>query len=313
MSSDTDTPLLDADARRRFLIESCDVRGDLVRLGQSRREATANTDYPPVIDRLLGEAFVSAVLLAGTIKFDGRMTFQVRGDGAIHLLVVQVAADASYRGLARWSHVPADDASLVECFGEDARLTITIEARAGVEPYQGIVPLEGDNLADAIAAYFRSSEQLPTELTLEVDSEAASGLLLQRVPAAADPESADEGWARATLLAGTLESRELSSVAPDTLLRRLYHQEDVRLLEAREPRFHCSCSRNRTDGMLTGLGQAEVESILEERGNVEIICEFCDAAYRYDAVDVGALFSSTSQQDASGELAQATGDTPTHH
>jgi len=169
MSSDTNTPLLDADARRRFLIESCDVRGDLVRLGQSRREATANTDYPPVIDRLLGEAFVSAVLLAGTIKFDGRMTFQVRGDGAIHLLVVQVAADASYRGLARWSHVPAD----------------------------------------AIAAYFRSSEQLPTELTLEVDSEAASGLLLQRVPAAADPESADEGWARATLLAGTLESRPM--------------------------------------------------------------------------------------------------------
>jgi len=150
MSSDTNTPLLDADARRRFLIESCDVRGDLVRLGQSRREATANTDYPPVIDRLLGEAFVSAVLLAGTIKFDGRMTFQVRGDGAIHLLVVQVAADASYRGLARWSHVPADDASLVECFGEDARLTITIEARAGVEPYQGIVPLEGDNLADRL-------------------------------------------------------------------------------------------------------------------------------------------------------------------
>ncbi len=301
------------DERRRFLIESCDVRGDLVRLGDSLREATANTDYPPVIERLLGEAFVSAVLLAGTIKFDGRMTFQVRGDGAVHLLVVQVAADASYRGLARWSGVPAAEATLVDCFGPDARLTITIEARDGAEPYQGIVPLEGDTLADAIAAYFRSSEQLPTELTLEVNQNAASGLLLQRVPAASDPESADEGWARATLLASTLESSELVSLAPDTLLRRLYHEEDVRLLDSHEPRFHCSCSRHRTDGMLTGLGQAEVESILEERGDVEITCEFCDARYCYDAVDVGALFSLAPGHLSGDESLQESDDGPTHH
>lgn len=319
-SVDQSAPVI-ADARRRFLIESCDVRGDLVRLGNSRLEATANTDYPVTVDTLLGEAFVSAVLLAGTIKFAGRMTFQVRGEGDVHLLVVQVTSDGSYRGLARWTEVPRPEASLSECFGANARLTITIEARDGAEPYQGIVPLEGDSLTDAIAAYFRNSEQLPTLLNLQVSSKAASGILLQHIPKASDDVAADgvdhdarnDGWTRACMLASTLEPDELAEAAPDTILHRLYHEEVVRLFEADAPHFHCSCSRQRTDGMLTGLGQAEVDSIIAERGEVEITCEFCDAVYRYDAVDVGALFSA-SVVDVSGvESSAEASDTPTRH
>lgn len=290
-----------ADTRQRFLIESCDVRGDIVQLASSRREATANTEYPAEVDRLLGQAFVSALLLAGTIKFDGKMTFQVRGDGPIPLLVVQVTADGSYRGLARWREEPAAGTPLQTVFGDDARLTITIEARLGAEPYQGIVPLEGDSLAEAIAAYFRSSEQLATWLHLDVTADHAAGMLLQRLPQSETSSPAgdgapedDEGWERALALATTLEPGELATIESTQAIHRLYHQETVRVFDATQPRFRCSCSRERTDGMLQGLGQTEVDGIIAERGKVEIHCEFCDASYVYDAVDVAALFSGVS-------------------
>lgn len=291
------------DDRQRFLIETCDVRGDYVQLTDSRQAATANTDYPPTVDRLLGEAFVAALLLAGTIKFDGKMTFQVRGDGAVSLLVVQVTADGSYRGLARWSEAPEANASLTEMFGVDARLTITIEARLGAEPYQGIVPLEGRGLADAIAGYFRSSEQLPTWLLLDVSGDQACGMLLQQLPAgeAAHDDSREDGWDRATALAGTLESGEMATTEFQTVLHRLFHEERVRVFHADAPEFRCGCSRTRTDGMLIGLGQEEVDSIVAERGTVEINCEFCNASYVYDAVDVAALFAAGESGGQSGE------------
>ncbi len=302
------------DARCRFLIETCDVRGELLQLADSRERATANTDYPPVVDRLLGEAFVAAVLLAGTIKFDGKMTFQVRGEGDVHLLVVQVNADAQYRGLARWTSIPEPDATLGDIFGADARLTITIEARLGAEPYQGIVPLEGDSLADAIASYFRASEQLPTQLILDVSTDVACGLLLQRLPMSeanvASQIDEDEGWQRATALADTLESGELAHTAPEVILHRLYHEERVRVFDADTPVFHCGCSRARTDAMLAGLGQKEVESIIAERGAVDIDCEFCDANYRYDAVDVAALFNEQLSDVVHPDSADAP---PTRH
>jgi len=117
------------DNRQRFLIESCDVRGQICHLDDTWREATARVDYPPLVQGLLGETFVAALLLAGTIKFDGRMTLQVRGEGAIRLLVVQVSESGSVRGLARWGELPAEPAAFAALFGDDARMIITIEAR----------------------------------------------------------------------------------------------------------------------------------------------------------------------------------------
>ena len=146
----------DLDTQQKFLVESCDVRGHLVQLDDTWRDALARTDYPAAVRQILGESFVAATLLASTIKFEGKMTLQVRSNGPVHLLVVQVTNDGSVRGLARWKEEPADE-GLMSVFGEDARMIITIEAKRYAEPYQGIVPLEGKNLADALQAYFRTS------------------------------------------------------------------------------------------------------------------------------------------------------------
>jgi len=287
------------DNAQRFLIESCDVRGQVVQLDETWKEALARVDYPPRVRDLLGEAFVAAILLAGTIKFEGRMTFQIKGEGYLRLLVVQVTADRKVRGLARWDETGSRsmEAGLEALFGPDARLVITIEARKDAEPYQGIVALQGESLSAALADYFRDSEQLQTALFLAVGDDVAAGMLLQKLPASERREDDVDGWQRATLLAGTASADELRDRPVEGLLHSLFHEERVRLFEESPVQFACGCSRERTSALLEGLGENEVQSIIEERGTVEITCEFCDAAYRYDAVDVAALFHGTAAAD----------------
>ncbi|MCL4141148.1 UNVERIFIED_CONTAM: hypothetical protein GTU68_050895 [Idotea baltica] len=280
---------MQSDLRSRFLIETCDVRGQLVHLDSCWAEARARTDYPPKVSTLLGEAFAASALLAGTIKFDGKLTLQVRGDGDVHLLVVQVTNDGNMRGLARWKGEPTTTVPL-EAFGADSRMIITIESEQGAEPYQGIVPLEGESLAESIKHYFAVSEQLKTQVYFSVSDKTVAGMLLQALPPSEQVNEDDDGWARATALADTVTPEELLTTDMQTLLHRLYHEEQVRLFESSRLAFLCSCSKERTDNMLIGLGDAEVQDIVEEQGSVSISCEFCDAQYNYDAVDVAALF-----------------------
>ncbi len=277
------------DARSRFLIESCDVRGQMVHLDTCWADAVERTSYPPNVATVLGEAFAATALLAGTIKFNGKLTLQVRGSGHVHLMVVQITSDGLMRGLARWEQEPLSTIP-AQVFGDDARMTIAIETEEYAEPYQGIVPLEGESLADAIRHYFATSEQLKTQVFFAVSENAVSGFLLQALPPSEKTSGDDDGWLRATTLAETLTSDELLSDDIQTLLHRLYHEEQVRLYASTPLQFRCSCSRERTDGMLIGLGEVEVLDIVKEQGEVSIACEFCNANYRYDSVDVAALF-----------------------
>jgi len=225
-----------------------------VRLDKCWRLARECTDYPTNVATILGEAFVATALLAGTIKFEGKVTFQVRGSGDVHLLVVQITNDGKMRGLARWKNEPVNTVP-ADVFGADARMSIAIEANKYSEPYQGIVPLEGDSLSDAIKHYFAASEQLKTQVHLAVSDTAVSGVLLQSLPQSEHSVDDEDGWARASALA-----------------------------------FECNCSKERTDNMLINLGEAEVLDIVAEQGEVSVNCEFCNAFYRYDSVDVAALF-----------------------
>ncbi len=289
------------DFRQRFLIESCDVRGQYIKLDKAWQDACARIEYPESVSQVLGEAFVAAGLLAATIKFDGKLTLQVRGPGNIHILVVQVTNDGNLRGLARWQAIPPGN-SLTELFGQEAQLTIAIEATRGAEPYQGIVALEGESLSDAIRQYFESSEQLKTHLQFAVSEHSASGLLLQALPADAKTLDDEDGFTRAVALAESFSDDEMLNKDVDRLLHLAYHQEVVRVFDAESVAFQCSCSRERIDGMLQGIGLKEVNDILEEQKIIEVTCEFCDETYRYDRVDADALFSATPGYEASSDV-----------
>jgi molecular chaperone Hsp33 len=281
----------DTDALHRFLFEGTEVRGELVHLDASWRAVLARHPYPNTVRGPLGEALAATVLLTGTLKFDGALILQIQGEGPLRTLVTQATQGRTIRGLARWEgEVP--EGAIEAIFGA-GRLVLTLEPEGG-ERYQGIVPLFGANLAEALETYFRTSEQIGTRLWLAAGPQRAAGLLLQRLPGSC---GAEEDWTRVVTLAETLTPRELTALPAQRLLHRLFHEEDLRLFDAEPVAFRCTCSRGRVEQTLRTLGQAEVESMLEEQGQVEVGCEFCNRTYRWDLVDARQLFSAATRHD----------------
>jgi molecular chaperone Hsp33 len=290
--------LHDGDTLRRFIFERFPVRGYVVHLDASWRALTEHHAYPEIVRNTLGEAAAATVLLGATIKFEGLLTLQVQGPGPMHLLVVQASHRHAVRGVARWRGEVAP-APLVELTG-GGQMTVTVENEDRTSRYQGVVPMSGGRLAECFEDYFARSEQLPTRLWLAATPGRAAGLLLQRLPSGAGASTeetahavseGEEDWNRVLHLAATLTPEELADLPAGELLRRLFHEEDVRLFEPDPVFFQCTCSRERVNGILRSLGAAEVRGILAERGNVEVRCEFCNRAWQYDAVDVAGLFA----------------------
>ena len=290
------------DLLHRFLFERFPVRGHLVRLDASWRAAIEHHHYPRAVGDALGEAMAASVLMAGSLKFEGRLSLQFEGPGPVRLMLAQCTHRHAIRGVARHEELPADAIGPAGLFG-GGQLAVTIEQAEGGDRYQGVVPLDEARLATCLEQYFERSEQLPSRLMLAATADRAAGLLLQRVAVGAGgtPDAqaeADDAWRRIGLLAGTLSTAELLDTPCSELLRRLFGEDDIRLFEGTPVFFQCSCSRERVAGILQALGAEEVHSLLQERGDVEVRCEFCNRAWRFDAVDVGGLFSEGRTQQA---------------
>lgn len=293
--------MADRDSIHRFLFEDFPVRGEIVHLDATWQAVLERFDYPPHVRDILGELMAATVLLASTLKFSGTLTVQLQGKGPLHLLVVQCTSRMTLRGLARWKdEVP--DAALSEVTGE-GRLAITVESPGERHRYQGIVPLEGATIAECLQNYFRDSVQLPTRLWTAAGKDGASGLLLQKLPTD-EPRSNVESddWNRVQILADTITGDELLNLADEEILHRLFHEDDIRLFESAPVSFRCRCSRARVETMLKSLGEKEIESILDERDQVEVRCEFCNKAEAFDRVDAEQLFKSAAQAPSSGSV-----------
>jgi molecular chaperone Hsp33 len=297
------------DSLKKYLFEDRSVRVQAVRLHDTWRAAQVNHDYPPAIRRLLGEMVAAATLLAANLKFDGSLLMQLQGDGPIALLVVECRSDLSLRATVklRSNHVVPDTGTMQSLMnpGGNGRFIVVLDPAQkvpGQQPYQGIVPIEGDTIADALGHYMRQSEQLDTRLWLAADDARAAGLLLQRLPdqgghgkaTAAGGEEPGETWERAGHLATTLRADELLGLDTDTLIHRLYWQETLIAFDPQPVRWYCPCTRERVSNMLRMLGREEVASIIEEKGQVDVACDFCGKPYVFDAVDCAGLFTGTA-------------------
>ena len=294
--------MLDSDYTQRFLFDDTDVRGEMVDLERSYSEVLAKHPYPEPVAQLLGEMLAAASLLCGTLKFDGLLVLQARSSGAVPLLMVECSSDREVRGIARYHEEQlTPGATLAELMPEGV-LAMTIDPANG-QRYQGIVALDGIDLAECLSNYFASSEQLPTRFWLNANGRRARGLLLQQLPAdrLKDPEAREASWQHLTTLADTLTAEELLGLNTETLLHRLYHEEQVRLFDPRPIRFHCSCSRERSAKALISLGQHDAEQLLgEQGGSVTIDCQFCNQRYLFDASDVTQLFAGAGTEGPSG-------------
>jgi molecular chaperone Hsp33 len=308
---------------QRFMFDGLPVRGQLVRLSASWREMLSRRSgnpYPQPVRALLGEMAAAGVLMQSNIKFNGALVLQVYGDGPVKLAVAEVQNDLSFRATAKVvGEVPADARleALLNLHGQ-GRCSITLDPSdrlPGQQPYQGVVPLHGDRreplqqLSQVLEHYMLQSEQLDTRLVLAADDHMAAGLLIQRMPVEGpsrmsgehneDQIGLNEDFNRIAQLAATLTRDELLGLDADTVLRRLFWQERLRRFEPRPVRFACRCARERVRNMLRGLGVAEVNGIIAERGEVEVGCEFCGRQYRFDAVDVGEMFTPGRDQPRS--------------
>lgn len=277
------------DINQRFLIDHTDVRGELTQIHHSLAEICSKHHYPDAVKVLLGQLMAAASLMAARLKIDGSMILQTYGDGPLRTLMAEINHLGEIRAIARFESLPDDQPLL-----GSGRLVITTLPAVGPQ-YQGMVHLQGDDLSKTLEEYFLSSEQIKTRLWLACDGTHAGGLLLQALPISSEQASLDlddDAFNRASILADTLTTDELTRLPPERLLHRLYHQESLQLFAPKHIHFGCSCSRARVESALLQMGEDEVRSILAEDGDIEVDCQFCYEKYRFDLQQVESLFNS---------------------
>ena len=301
------------DQLQKFMFSTAPVRGEIVSLRNTWQEVLARRHYPAPVRDVLGEMMAACALLSANLKFDGTLIMQVFGDGPVKMLVVQCNSNLTMRATAKYSGDSADairdDISFAELVnaGGHGRCVITLDPsdkKPGQQPYQGIVPLNGEDgpltsMAQVLEHYMHHSEQLDTRLWLAANTERAVGMLLQKLPGDGGivPHAGEldaDTWERVCTLGGTLSQDELLKEAPETVFKRLFWQENVQHFAPAAPRFECTCSREKVGSMLKMLGREEVDGVIEERGHVEIHCDYCNQRYEFDPVDVAQLFVASA-------------------
>ena len=303
-----------ADFALPFRIEGQNVNGRIVKLNQLASDVLSRHNYPEEVGRLLGEALVLAAMLGTVLKFDGRLILQLQGKGPISMLMGDYAQGGALRGFAQFDQEKLDAAlangdSGLALLGANGHMAFTVDQGADMERYQGIVPLEGENLAQAALEYFHRSEQIATSLRLAAapmilpggkTEWRAGGILLQQAAKDGGTDSPpdrelrveSDDWQRLTILLQTTEDSELldAELEAETLAYRLFNEDGVRVFDARPLHFDCPCSRDRVKNMLSGLSETDQDE-MQEKETIEVRCEFCNELY---------LFSPTEAFSASG-------------
>lgn len=310
------TPKSSDDSITRFYFDDCDMRGEMVTLSRSVQDATEHQNLPVNAQALLAEFLSGAALLAGILKFEGLLTLQIRGDGLVPLIMAEATHERSLRGivkLAQQEHnngvivtnADIEGKSLRELVGNGV-LTLTIDPVKG-KRYQGIVPIEGDNIADCLSHYFAQSEQLPTKLWLFSDNKSAGGLFLQSLPAISrqteylddsemEPaERAANDWQTLVTLVNTLKTEESLTLPHETQLTRLFHEFTLRTASNVPAQFACTCSQERSENAIAAIGKIDAYTLLKEQTTIEIDCQFCGKNYPLDSEDLDRIFNSNDQ------------------
>ena len=297
------------DTLNRFLFENTPVRGNLVNLTNTFQLALNKQQLPAGLKRSLGELMAASALLTATLKMTGSLVLQIQGKGQLKLLVVECNSEFGIRATAKWKGDVSDDQNLFDLM-ENGQFVITLDPKDGGQTYQGIVPIEGNNISTILENYMLRSEQIDTKIWLCCDGNSAAGMLLQKLPETMNQVTQNEesleqdldAWNRVGHLADTITDDELLHLPTETLIHRLFHEEDVRLFEASNTKFFCSCTRTSVANMLRMLGTEEINSILEEQGQIDVNCDFCSTHYQFDKVDAAELIATELSAQSSKQL-----------
>jgi len=303
-SEPTSTPAAAAnlDAAIGFALPARHARGRLVRLGPVLDEILSAHDYPAPIARTLAEALVLTALLGATLKdAGGQLTMQAQTEAGVVDLLVADYRDGELRGYVRFdAERLAEQPSLPSLFALFGKgyLAITFDQALTGERYQGIVPLEGGSLAEAVEHFFVQSEQIPSLVRVAAGAggHVAGGILLQHLP------EGEEGrerlhtrldhpeWAHVAALGGTIRAEELADpeLPLETLLWRLFHEEEVRVLATVPLAKGCRCDYDHVRGVLARFAADERAEMVDDDGFINVDCEFCSRIFPIRLADLDA-------------------------
>ena len=285
--------MIQKDLLHRYLFEDYQVRGEIVQLEKSFLGILENFNYPLPVRKLLGELQVATSLLTATLKFEGSITVQLQGDGPVTLAVINGNEKLQLRGVARWNGVVPESNKIHDLIGKGV-MVITIAPVKG-ERYQGIVDLSGETLQQCLEQYFEQSEQLTTRLWFRTGivngKQQTAGMMLQRMPHSDEKKSSIADFEHLTTLTDTIRDDELFSLNAEDVLVRLFHQEKVRVFDPQPVSFNCGCSHERSATALLNVSKAELLEIIEEKGHIEMHCDYCGTLYTFDSSDVEAIHS----------------------
>lgn len=291
------------DTLSKFIFKHTPMKGGAVKLTTAWKAMRHYQQWPLSVTRLVGEMTAGSILLASSLKFEGSLIMQVQGDGPVRLAIVEVRNGLLVRATVKMNETEAvDDAmglkALVNAHGK-GRCAIMLDPkdrRDGEPLYQGVVPLTGETMADALMGYMQQSEQIHTKLWLAADEESAAGLMLQQMPdfGGKDEElkNDDDSVNRIETLAATITDEELLTLTPQEVTHRLFWEEAPEYFEPLEPKFACTCSREKIEAMIRNLGEVEALQIVKDEGKLEVTCDFCGRTESFSAEDIVKLFDN---------------------
>ncbi|KTD69669.1 MULTISPECIES: Hsp33 family molecular chaperone HslO [Legionella] len=277
----------ESDTLQRFIFEHANIRGEIVHIENTYQTIMSQRNYPPMVKNLLGEAIVSCLLLASSIKFQGSLNLQFQGDKRLPLLLVQCDHEFNVRAFAQFIEC-LETKEYAAAFLE-GQMVITINQYNKTNSYQSMVPIQSTSMGENLMNYFAQSEQVSTQVWLAVNENAAAGMLLQLMPGQ-DTIQREQFWEYAVHLGQTVKEHELLTLDNETLLHRLYHETELRIFDSRKTQFQCRCSLEKMKQVLTVLGEEDAKELLKEQGEVAIRCDFCNKKYTFDPIDVTMLF-----------------------
>lgn len=275
------------DTLQKFIFEHANIRGEIVHLHKTFETIIHQHPYPDPIKTLLGEAILACILLTGSLKFEGEVSLQFQGDSRLSLLLVQCDHQLQVRALAQYQEDGEPD---YQAAFKTGKMVLNLSPFNQTKTYQSIVPIQSSSMAENLMYYFAQSEQLSSHVSLAVCADRAAGMLLQLMPEQ-DSLQREQFWEYAVHLGKTITADELLSLDNETILHRLYHEDDLRLFEPRPICFQCRCNEDKMKNALKILGQDDVEALLQEHhGKVNVNCDFCNQNYAFDAIDIAMLF-----------------------
>ena len=275
-----------------FMLEDGLLRGSLINVDRVVADIWKKQSYPEALRPILHQAVLTATALSAGIKYQGVFSLQIKGDGPISSLFVDVTTDQKIRAYMRLKEEKTDWTKLKtvsDLFGR-GQMIFSV-AGLGQEPYQGVVALTHENLVDVVKNYFQLSEQINTDLILRLKGNKGRCLLLQQMPNKTDiaPEVQTDLWETATVLMNSVQDAELFSekLTPGEVLLRLFHANKLQVFVGKTPAFSCRCYRGKMETFLKKMTAKERQNLYNPEGKIETVCQFCGEKYVFTRSDLG--------------------------